>query len=349
MEIYRLEENDMDRIDEHNLNKEIQLENRLVRTEAAQIGGIDILYVGRQGTLTGQGIFDILGVDKNGNIVVIELKRDEPPRGVITQALEYASDLQDAEYDLLNKRYRSFLSDELGYYEEEIINLQQAHADYFDLKEPLSKDSFNAKQRLLIVGTTFEDKSLLRMIDFLREHEIDVVAVEYTTYIDNKTDTELLTTDAIRRPLSEEPTRSAESDLLSQPWKTDGKEWHLETQTNEQTSKLLQEVVDELSDIDFLQSPSWNQKPYIAFEDTDGERRVVIFTRKTLFKIRVLETVDSQEERDAIANRLGISEADVERTTNNRDDPRLRIRIREQDTVDTKDIRKEVVRILSSE
>ena len=34
---------------------------------------------------------DLLGVDREGNVVVVELKRDRTPRDVVAQALEYAA------------------------------------------------------------------------------------------------------------------------------------------------------------------------------------------------------------------------------------------------------------------
>lgn len=338
MEVYRIKGEDMTQLDEHALDKEINLENRLVRTEAAQIGGIDILYIGRQGTLASNGIFDILGVDKDGNIVIIELKRDKPPRGVITQALEYASDLRDVKYYTMNERYRNFILDEHQYDDEEITQLQQAHANYFGLEEPLSKKEFNDRQRIIIVGTEYDDEKLLQMVDFLREYGIEVLAVEYNTYRDNKTDAELLTTNAIRHPLSVESKPTGI---------TDGKTWHLKTKTNEETGELLRAVVDELEQVESISSILWNQEPYIAFEDQNSDRPVIIFTRKTLFRIRLKTTVDDPEERDAIANRLGIPESAVERTTNNRDQPRLRIRIKGSYDTKPEEIRKEIDRVLS--
>ena len=101
MELYRIEPDNMTRINERDLDEEEQLENRLVRTETAQIGDVELLYVGRQGTVETGGIFDILAIDELGNTVVVELKRDEAPRSVITQALEYASEIA-----LLNARLR---------------------------------------------------------------------------------------------------------------------------------------------------------------------------------------------------------------------------------------------------
>jgi RecB family endonuclease NucS len=50
-----------------------------------------LLIIGRQvPTDLGKWI-DLLGVDREGNVAVVELKRDRTPRDVVAQALEYAA------------------------------------------------------------------------------------------------------------------------------------------------------------------------------------------------------------------------------------------------------------------
>jgi hypothetical protein len=347
MELYRVEPDNMTRIIERDLDEEEQLENRLVRTEAAQIGDVELLYVGRQGTVETGGIFDILAVDEMGNTVVVELKRDEAPRGVITQALEYASEIQNAEYDYLDSRYQSFLREEQGY-DDEPLSLQQAHADHFDLDEPLSPREFNTEQRLILVASEFNDDKLLNMADFLRNHGIDVIAVEHSTYRDEDSDIELLATDAIRRPLSQEPSTTGGSGPNPQPWKDNGREWHLTEKSNPETGELLEKVVDQLSTIDSLQKPSWSQRYYIAFDDQNGQRHLTINTQVTQFKIRIRGLTSDSEERNRLANEIGIPESEIKQSSNSRGDPRLVIRCKPEYDIDPTTLRKEVDRLLFS-
>ncbi len=52
-----------------------------------------ILLIGRQASAFNEDntIFpDLLGLDKDGNIVIVELKRGKTPREVVAQLLEYA-------------------------------------------------------------------------------------------------------------------------------------------------------------------------------------------------------------------------------------------------------------------
>ena len=60
-------------------------------TNPAIIGN-DIAIIGRQ-VSTKSGAIDLLGIDKTGNTVIIEIKRDELPRECLAQAIDYASDV----------------------------------------------------------------------------------------------------------------------------------------------------------------------------------------------------------------------------------------------------------------
>ena len=57
-----------------------------------EIIGADIFLIGRQ-VMTKSGPIDLLGVDRSGNTVIIEIKRDELPREALAQAIDYASDV----------------------------------------------------------------------------------------------------------------------------------------------------------------------------------------------------------------------------------------------------------------
>ena len=71
------------------------------------VTGEPIIWIGRQSTasLGDATIFpDLIGVDIDGNIVIIELKKGRSPRDVVAQLLEYAAwanDLSDGDvYEL---------------------------------------------------------------------------------------------------------------------------------------------------------------------------------------------------------------------------------------------------------
>lgn len=216
MEIYRLEENGLTRLLEKDMERERHLEERLVRASSAQIGDIEMLYINNQKGTGEGGRFDILGVDKQGDMVIVELKKGAAKRGVIAQALEYASKIREAEYSYFQNKYMNFTDATLD--SDRSVDLAEAHAEHFGLDAALDPEDFNNDQRLIIIAADIStNEDLLRMADFLRVHDIDVVAVEYSWYHNEAESVELLTTDAIRQPIDKEPTTPSEDDI--QAWK----------------------------------------------------------------------------------------------------------------------------------
>lgn len=51
--------------------------------------GLDLLMIGRQVNTEFGGRIDLLRIDPDGNLVIIELKRDRTPREIIAQVLDY--------------------------------------------------------------------------------------------------------------------------------------------------------------------------------------------------------------------------------------------------------------------
>lgn len=61
----------------------------------------DWLLIGRQVRTGFDKLIDLLAVDANGTVIVIELKRDNTPRDVVAQAIDYASRIMTlADYQL---------------------------------------------------------------------------------------------------------------------------------------------------------------------------------------------------------------------------------------------------------
>ena len=67
-----------------------------------------ILIIGRQVRTDLGGFIDLVGVDREGNAVVVELKRDCPPRDVVAQALEYAAFAERLDADALEGIFRVY-------------------------------------------------------------------------------------------------------------------------------------------------------------------------------------------------------------------------------------------------
>ena len=72
-------------------HREKVLEDWLSANPDALVDGQALMVIGRQVTTNLGTFIDLLALDRQGNTVVIELKRGRTPRDTLAQALEYAS------------------------------------------------------------------------------------------------------------------------------------------------------------------------------------------------------------------------------------------------------------------
>jgi hypothetical protein len=149
-----------------------------------EIVGSNIAIIGQQVT-TKSGIIDLLGIDRNGNAVIVELKRDRLPREVLAQAIDYASDVADWGLEkiseICNKHTGKGLDDFLG----------DAFPDV-DLEDL----SINDTQRIVLVGFSIES-ALERMIEWLADRFNVNINATVLNYIKTSSGDELLTRTSI--------------------------------------------------------------------------------------------------------------------------------------------------------
>lgn len=142
--------------------------------------GEDILIIGEK-IKTKSGELDLLGIDKSGNSIIIELKRDElKPREAFAQAIDYASDVASWDFDKLNDECKKYRGQPL----DECINENFEDVD-------LENISVNQTQRILLVGSYIEE-SLQRMIEWLSDHYGVIINAIIFTYILTKSEDELI-------------------------------------------------------------------------------------------------------------------------------------------------------------
>ncbi len=149
-----------------------------------EIVGSDISIIGRQ-VSTASGFLDLLGIDRSGNLVVIELKRDKVARDAIAQAIDYASDVAEWTIDKISdvcyKYHEKTLEDHIGDVFPE-INIDQIN--------------INDTQRIILVGFYLESSSE-RMIAWLSGmFGVNINAV-LLSYVKTSHEDELLTRTSI--------------------------------------------------------------------------------------------------------------------------------------------------------
>lgn len=132
-----------------------------------------LLIVGRQVVINLGGYIDLLAIDRQGALVIIELKRDRTPRETIAQALEYASFVESLDYDLIEGIYCAYTGDENAI-------LARDHQSYFDLTSD-EVVTLNKEQRIVIIGQRISPE-IRQTASFLRMKGIRTTCVEFSFF-----------------------------------------------------------------------------------------------------------------------------------------------------------------------
>ena len=144
MDLWQVDGEHLIELHPKSLDAEARLEDWISRDPS--VLGMDLLIIGRQVTTSSGGRIDLLGMDREANAVVVELKRGRTPRDVVGQVLDYASwvtDLSYEDFDRLCMKHRS----------EDLASAFQLH---FDTSLP---ETVNDDHQLVIVAPHLDDSS----------------------------------------------------------------------------------------------------------------------------------------------------------------------------------------------
>lgn len=180
--------------DEH---REKVLEDWLSANPDALVEGRGLMVVGRQVTTNLGTFIDLLALDRQGNTVVIELKRGRTPRDTLAQALEYASFVEGLSYDDIEQLLRRYTTNDTAVLSEE-------HARLFDLGEGEGV-SFNKGQHIVIVGYDVTPE-IKQTSNFLRKKGIDVTCVEFGFFTTKRGERILSAEAVVGGPTAARPT-----------------------------------------------------------------------------------------------------------------------------------------------
>lgn len=153
--------------------------------------GADIAIIGRQ-VMSKSGSIDLLGIDKSGNLVIIEIKRDKLPREALAQAIDYASDTAEWTIDKIGEICTAYTKKGLV----ECVSESFPEVDVEAL-------NINSTQRIILVGFSVES-ALERMIEWLSDNFNVNINVVVLSYVKTLSGDELLTKTSI---ISEELER----------------------------------------------------------------------------------------------------------------------------------------------
>ena len=143
-----------------------------------EIIDFDMMIISRQvkGDLCGE--IDLLAVNANGDLIIIELKKQQTPRDVVGQAIDYASwieTLQEDEIEAIYKKYKK----------SNAANLKKDIIEKFNIPDPDSlKINNNSSHKIIIVASVFDNKTK-RIIQYLQKRNVDINAVFFNVFENN--------------------------------------------------------------------------------------------------------------------------------------------------------------------
>lgn len=171
--LWKIDKNTLQEIEKTKLD----LEERLEEWIASEISVIsdNLLVIGRQVETSYGGYIDLLCIEENGDLVIIELKRDKTPREITAQVLDYASWVKgltaDQVEEIAEKHYK--------------YDLDQAYSEKFNQDLP---ETINQEHKMLVVGSDI-DSSSQRIINYLSEtYGVSINAITFNYFKEGKSE-----------------------------------------------------------------------------------------------------------------------------------------------------------------
>ena len=181
-----------------------------VLTDDISVADPGWLLIGRQVRTDFGTSIDLLAMDSEGQLVVLELKRNKTPREVVAQLLDYGSWVRELEPEDVKEVFEKFAAKSPPTSEE--VSLETAFCDRFGTEE--LPDSLNKSHKLVLVASEL-DESSERIIRYLaEEYGVSINAVFFQAFRDG--DREYLSRAWLTDPEQVEQEVAAKREKL--PW-----------------------------------------------------------------------------------------------------------------------------------
>lgn len=172
MKLWRVvQETELKELPTSSLEAEYILEDWIAKDSS--LLGMELLMIGRQVTTDFGGRIDLLAIDRQGDITIIELKRDRTPRDIVAQVLDYASWIRRLSYKDLDSIASAYIKKDLS----------SAFVEFFDEAIP---ENINVNHKMLIVASEFDDSSQ-RIVEYLaEEYQVNINAIFFSIFTDDQ-------------------------------------------------------------------------------------------------------------------------------------------------------------------
>ena len=200
--IWRID-NGLDEVQTVTMDQESRLEEILAKD--ITIASPNWMAIGRQVRTDFGGYIDLLAIDRDGNLIVLELKKNMTPREVVAQLFDYASWVRSLKADQISGIFEKYQE---KYINNGSVSLDEAFCKRFGVKE--LPETLNDDHELVIVASALDD-STERIVTYLSEvHGVPVNAAFFRVFKDG--DREYLTRAWFRDPtesstVEESPTK----------------------------------------------------------------------------------------------------------------------------------------------
>ena len=197
-ELFRIENGALVRAARSRLANEVMIQD-WVRDNLGLVG-INGVVIGREVTIANRGRIDLLAMDKDGSLIIIELKRDRTPREIVAQVLDYASWV----VSLSTRDVHALCLEKTG------RTLDEVYRERFSAPPP---DTLNASHQMMIVAGSM-DETTTRIIEYLSEvHGVGINVAFFNVFEDQGV--QWLSTDTLleQEEVAERATRNTRA-----PW-----------------------------------------------------------------------------------------------------------------------------------
>lgn len=136
------------------------------------------MIIGRQVRTAYDKLIDLLAIDGDGNLVVLELKRDKTYRDIVSQVLDYGSWVKTLTPQEIGQIYSDYQRNRKEV--RTVESIDKSYCRYFGVDE--MPEELNESHTLIIVASTL-DPSTERIVHYLREsHDVPINAVFFRVF-----------------------------------------------------------------------------------------------------------------------------------------------------------------------
>ena len=168
--------------------REKDLENWISEHPELLFGGEGILVISQ--SVSGKSMADILALDADGNLIIVEIKRDWSDRATVGQLLEYAANMTEVGQDKLEELHKTYWKSrcEGSDYNSLLSRFRKLNDDpQAGIPKP------ETMQHRIYIVAPVSDEGLNRIVKWLKKYKVPINFIPFTLYtVTDDTDMEIL-------------------------------------------------------------------------------------------------------------------------------------------------------------